>query len=141
MLALLPTLSAQILTELDVERPTHELQQLSRQNPSSLRIPPSEQVDLGESVVSLANSSAGSEGSKAEGPSAPESTSGRTDDEVEAESRKSPQHVPALMQDSSHESWTEEFKKREGASVGSVEVRHQRAILTSPFKLTLSPAG
>jgi hypothetical protein len=126
LLALLPTLSAQILTELDVERLTHELQQLSRQNPSALRIPPSEKVDLGESVVSLANSSAGSEGSKAGGSSAPESSSGKADDEAEAAAEvgtQQPQHVPAPMQDSSHESWTEEFKKRESATVSSVEVR------------------
>lgn len=129
LLALLPTLSAEILTELDVERLTHELQQLSRQSPSTLR--PSEKVNLGDSIVSLANSSVGSDASKADESSTPESVSGKADDERDAAEGEpqQQQHVPAPLHNSSHESWTEEFKKREQVPVSSVEVRRQRGLL------------
>ena len=52
LLALLPTLSAQIMEEMDVEDLTHQLQQLSSSKPKTA----DSSIAMGDSIVSLAGS-------------------------------------------------------------------------------------
>lgn len=137
LLALLPTLSSQILTDLDVEQQTHDLQQLSRQNPS-LQIPKEDKVDLGESVVSLAGSSAGSDESKG--------SSGTSGDEAAGKEEK--ERKMEELKNSSHESWSEEFRMREErstnlpkVSVGVNVLSVRRGVTDAGSDLTLRTDG
>ncbi|KAL7408913.1 Peroxin-3 [Mrakia frigida] len=60
LLALLPTLSAQILEEMDVEDLTHQLQQLSKPKPE-IAITSSSTVAMEDSIVSLASTESSSD--------------------------------------------------------------------------------